>query len=103
MSLSKKGSNNRGLRKNQIKVLQNWVRSKKKNSSIFENLKEEENRFKEKKIKETKIILATCSTGGSEILENHNFDLCILDEASQAPIPLALITMLISALSLIHI
>ena len=97
MSLSKKGSNNRGLRKNQIKVLQNWVRSKKKNSSIFENLKEEENRFKEKKIKETKIILATCSTGGSEILENHNFDLCILDEASQAPIPLALITMLISA------
>jgi len=97
MSLSKKGSNSRGLRKNQIKVLQNWVRSKKKNSSIFESLKEEENRFKEKKIKETKIILATCSTGGSEILENHNFDLCILDEASQAPIPLALITMLISA------
>jgi len=97
MSLSKKGSNNRGLRKNQIKILQNWVRSKKKNNSIFENLKEEENKFKEKKIKETKIILATCSTGGSEILENHNFDLCILDEASQAPIPLALITMLISA------
>ncbi len=97
MSLSKKGTNNRGLRKNQIKVLQNWVRSKKKNSSIYGNLKEAENEFREKEIKETKIILATCSTAGSEILQNHNFDLCILDEASQAPIPLALITMLISA------
>jgi len=96
ISLGKRKANTRGLRKNQIKILQNWVYSKKKNNSKFEKLHEEEDKFKDKKIKEARIVLATCSTCGSEVLENHNFDLCILDEASQAPVPLALIPMLIS-------
>ncbi len=89
-------SNNRGLNKGQNKIVQNWVLSKNRVNSIYGELKEQEEKFLEKKIKQTKIILATASTCGSEVLENHNFDLCILDEASQAPIPLALIPMLIS-------
>ncbi|GAA5520105.1 IGHMBP2 family helicase [Aliifodinibius salicampi] len=89
--LAEEGGSSRGVSKDKIQGMARWIELQDEIEALFE----EADRLREEavnEILETKqVICTTNSTAGSELVENREFDLVVIDEATQSTEPSCLI------------
>ncbi len=81
----------RGVSPKVIEEMAAWLQLQEKIDRYFKEIERLENKAVEELLDEADIICATNITAGSELLENRKFDLSVIDEATQATQPAALI------------
>lgn len=81
----------RGISPKVIKEMAGWLELQEKIDKYFKEIERLENKAVGELLEAADIICTTNITAGSEILENIKFDLSVIDEASQATQPAALI------------
>ncbi|MDZ7660659.1 IGHMBP2 family helicase [Fodinibius sp.] len=89
--LAEEGRGSRGVSEDKIKKMARWIELQDEIEELFE----EADKLREEavnEILETKqVICTTNSTAGSELIENREFDLVVIDEATQSTEPSCLI------------
>ena len=89
--LAEEGRGSRGVSEDKIQDMARWIELQDEINDLFE----EANQLREEavnEILETKqVICTTNSTSGSELIENREFDLVVIDEATQSTEPSCLI------------
>ncbi|PAU95892.1 IGHMBP2 family helicase [Aliifodinibius salipaludis] len=89
--LAEEGRGSRGVSEDKIQEMARWIELQNKIEELFE----EADQLREEavnEILETKqVICTTNSTAGSELMENREFDLVVIDEATQSTEPSCLI------------
>lgn len=96
LRLARQGKGIRGVTASQVAGMAEWIKGRKDTGNALDRLREEEGALADRVLGRSRAVVATASTAGGEILSGRAFDLCILDEAAQAPTPLALIPMLLA-------
>lgn len=91
MNLMKKNQSSRGISKRTLHSMKPYVKTQVRIQEYYEKIKELKNEIISELMNKAQVIAATNSTCGSELFDNHRFDFSIVDEASQASIPSALI------------
>ena len=81
----------RGISPEVIEEMASWLELQEKIDGYFKKIEKLENMAVEELLNEADIICTTNITAGSELLENIKFDLSVIDEATQATQPAALI------------
>ena len=81
----------RGLHPKKIKGMGRWLELQEEIDELFEQVEKLEGEAVEELIKQADVVCATNSTAGSDVLAGHEFDLLVLDEATQSTEPSALI------------
>ncbi len=81
----------RGIPLKKIKKMARYIKLKKEIDLLKEEIKKRKESAIKKVLDSASIIFATTSTAGSEILDDQEFDVVIIDEATQATEPSALI------------
>jgi predicted DNA helicase len=81
----------RGISPEVIEEMASWLELQEKIDGYFKEIERLENMAVEELLNEADIICTTNITAGSELLENIKFDLSVIDEATQATQPAALI------------
>ncbi|RCW53985.1 MULTISPECIES: IGHMBP2 family helicase [Halanaerobium] len=81
----------RGISPEVIGEMANWLELQEKIDSYFRQIEQLENKAVEELLDQADVICTTNITAGSELLENRDFDLSVIDEATQATQPAALI------------
>ncbi|MGM0548112.1 MAG: IGHMBP2 family helicase [Bacillota bacterium] len=81
----------RGISPEVIEEMASWIELQEKIDKYFKKIESLENKAVEELITAADVICTTNITAGAEILENQQFDLSIIDEATQATQPAALI------------
>lgn len=84
----------RGISKRTLREMRPFVKTQVKIEKLRAEIKKIREDITASLLNEAKVIAATCSGCGSDVLENTYFDFCVLDEASQASIPSSLIPIL---------
>lgn len=74
-----------------MESMANWLLENEKIDEIHDKIKKLENKIVKDIINSSEIILSTNSTAAIEEIARTNFDVVIVDEASQATIPSILI------------
>ncbi len=88
--LAKKGEAKRGLKIEQIKSMAEWIKLSRKLSENLKKLRKLEEKIAEEIVSNCEVVLATNSSCALEFIPN-DFDVAVIDEASQSMIPCALI------------
>ena len=89
--LAKKNKGSRGLSSSKIKSMAEWIRLQNRIGEIVEKAKKLEEKAVSEVIENAEVVLSTNSTAGSDLLKDKNFDLVVIDEATQATEPSCLI------------
>lgn len=90
-SLAKKGKGSRGIPPKKIKSMSKWLDLQEQINDLIQESKELENQAIDELIENADVVCTTNSTAGSELMENRNFDVVVIDEATQATEPSCLI------------
>jgi len=91
ISLAKEGKGSRGVSKEKIREIAEYLKVKENINKIFKKAAETEKEIISELLKDAEVICTTNVTAGSEILDGYTFDLLLMDEASQATEPSSLI------------
>jgi len=81
----------RGIRPEVIDEMASWLELQEEIDKYFKEIERLENKAVEELLDQADVICTTNITAGSELLENREFDLSVIDEATQATQPAALI------------
>jgi predicted DNA helicase len=92
--LVRQGRTVRGIPMEKLKGMQRWLKVKHRIDKLFMMARELEERAVESVLEDAEVICATNSTVGAEILKGKRFDFAVIDEATQATEPSALIPVL---------
>ncbi len=84
----------RGISRDRMRDMAGWVSAERKIGELREEAGEREDRIIREIISGAQIICSTCSGAGSEFLEKEEFDLAVIDEATQATEPSTLIPLI---------
>lgn len=90
-ALGKVGKSVRGIPVEIIKMMALWIENAEKIKKLMEKIRDLEESISLELVESSEVILATLSSADLDILENIYFDVVVIDEATQATIPLALI------------
>ncbi|HID66032.1 MAG TPA: IGHMBP2 family helicase [Aquificaceae bacterium] len=88
---AKTGTPVRGLNPKVIRSMSKWIKIQQRIKEIYEKAKLEEHKAIKKILSKAEVICTTNSTAGSEFLQDFNFDVVIIDEATQSIEPSCLI------------
>ena len=91
LSLVHKGKTQRGISKETMQSMASWIKANEKIDRKVQALQEKEAQIYDAIIRDADVVLATNSMARSELLENHRFDVAVIDEGSQQMIPSTLI------------
>ncbi len=91
MKLDYQGKGRRGVSKGEVSSMAKWLSLKEKADGYFEGMRAMEEEIAHRVASRAEIILSTNSSSAIELLDEVNFDIAIIDEASQATIPSTLI------------
>lgn len=94
MELARQNRKTRGIKLSKLKSMAKWLELQEEIKKLIEERKKIETRIVDKVLSNSQVVLATNSTSGSEFLENRTFGVLVLDEASQATEPSALIPLI---------
>jgi len=92
--IKENAENNRGSRgvsSSQMKKMAKWLELQEKIDDYFSEIDRLENKAINELIDGADVVCATNSTSGSELMAEKNFDLVVIDEATQSTEPAALI------------
>ncbi|MFO7968421.1 MAG: IGHMBP2 family helicase [Archaeoglobaceae archaeon] len=92
-NLAKKGQGSRGIPPGKIKKVAKWIELQEEISSLIEKAEKLEDEVVNEIISESDVVCATNSMTGSELLRYTEFDVAVIDEATQATEPSCLIPM----------
>ncbi len=90
-SLAKKGKGSRGIPPNKMKEMAKSLEIQEEVDELFDQIESLEEKAVEEVIKKSDVVCTTTSSSASRALENKEFDLCVIDEATQASEPSCLI------------
>ncbi|MFO7791650.1 MAG: IGHMBP2 family helicase [Candidatus Saliniplasma sp.] len=90
-SLAEKGKGSRGVPPDKIKEMAKSLELQEKVDELFKKVDHLEDKAVNEVIQRSDVVCSTNSSSGSEILGNREFDLCVIDEATQATEPSCLI------------
>ncbi len=93
-SLAAKGRGDRGVPAEKIREMARSIELQEEIDEIFERVSELEDRAVEEILDGTEVVCTTNSSAASEPLEGMNFDVCVIDEATQATEPSCLIPLI---------
>lgn len=91
-SLARKGAGARGVSSKKIKQMSRWLRLQEEIDELFEESRELEEEAIEEILSEADVVCTTNSTAGSDILADKEYDVAVVDEATQAIEPSCLIS-----------
>ena len=94
MELARQSRTVRGIPVEKVMGMQRWLKLKHRIDKLFIMARELEEQAVESVLEDAEVICATNSTVGAEILKNKRFDFAVIDEATQATEPSALIPVL---------
>jgi predicted DNA helicase len=94
MELARQSRTVRGIPVEKLKGMQRWLKGKHRIEKLFMMARELEEQAVESVLEDAEVICATNSTVGAEILKNRRFDVAVIDEATQATEPSALLSVL---------
>lgn len=81
----------RGISPEVIEEMASWLELQEKIDKYFKEIERLENKAVDELLNQADVICTTNITAGSELLEDREFDLSVIDEATQATQPAALI------------
>jgi len=90
---SKKGSSARGISHANIRKMANWITLQKEINVLVEHALSLEKQAIKQLFDEAQVVCCTLSSAGSDVLKGYKFDVCFVDEASQAMEPATLIAL----------
>ncbi|MEF8832918.1 MAG: IGHMBP2 family helicase, partial [Candidatus Thermoplasmatota archaeon] len=90
-SLANKGKGSRGIPPNKIKEMAKSLEIQEKVDELFEKIEELENKAVGEVLDRADVVCTTNSSAASQALEDEDFDICVIDEATQATEPSCLI------------
>ncbi len=90
-SLAKKGKGSRGIPPNKIKEMAKSLEIQEEVDELFDQIESLEDKAVEEVIEDADVVCTTNSSSASRALEDKEFDLCVIDEATQATEPSCLI------------
>ncbi len=93
MELANNGKGSRGVPPERIRKMAEWAGLQKRMGELIEKAKKLEDEAVNEIIDKAEVICTTNSTAGSELLEGRDFDVIVIDEATQATEPSCLIPM----------
>ena len=88
---AKKNQASRGINAKQMKSMAQWIEINREIDDHYSHIESIENEIVKDIIKESDVVLATNSSAALDFIKDVVFDVCIIDEASQASIPSVLI------------
>lgn len=91
LKLSKKRKSVRGLNKNVIHSMAKWIEYNEKVQKFYEEAKKLEDKIIKRILEKSDVIVGTNSSIGIDYMKDLNFDVVVIDEASQATEPSCLI------------
>ncbi|MFP4233137.1 MAG: IGHMBP2 family helicase [Candidatus Aenigmatarchaeota archaeon] len=89
--LAKKEKGMRGVPAKKIKSMAKWIELQEEKNKVVRKAKRLEQEAVDEVIESVDVVCATNSTAGSELMENKDFDVAVIDEATQATEPSCLI------------
>lgn len=93
MAAAKRDSAARGIPKDRIRKMAQWLNLQKKINVLMEEAQSLEGKAIQEVLSNAKVICATNSTAGSDLLKDFRFSVAVIDEASQSMEPSCLIPM----------
>jgi len=90
-SLAEKGKGSRGIPPNKMKEMAKSLEIQEKVDELFEKVDQLEKKAVGEVLDRADVVCSTNSSSASQALEEENFDLCVIDEATQATEPSCLI------------
>ncbi|MGM0444799.1 MAG: IGHMBP2 family helicase [Bacillota bacterium] len=81
----------RGVKPAIIEEMANWIKLQQEIDELFNKINRLEETALRDLLEKADVVCATNSTAGSELLSEYNFDLIVIDEATQSTEPAALI------------
>jgi len=91
LSLARKGKSSRGIPSDKIKEMAKSLEIQEEVDDLFDKIDELEEKAVDEILERSEIVCTTNSSSASQALEGREFDLCIIDEATQATEPSCLI------------
>ncbi|MDY6788352.1 MAG: IGHMBP2 family helicase [Candidatus Nanohaloarchaea archaeon] len=91
--LAEDGKGSRGIPPDKIKSMAKWLELQDQIGDLIEQAEELEDEAVDEIIDSADVVCTTNSTAGSELMEGRNFDVVMIDEATQATEPSCLIAM----------
>ena len=88
---AEKNRGSRGVKPQQMKKMAKWLELQEKIDKYFSKVDELENKAINELIDNADVVCSTNSTSGSELMDEKEFDLVVIDEATQSTEPAALI------------
>lgn len=92
--LARKGKGSRGVSPDKIKSMARWLELQDEIDEIYDEIHSLEDKAVDDLLDSADVICSTNSTAGSEVMEDREFDLVVVDEATQATEPATLIPLL---------
>lgn len=92
-NLARKNKGSRGIHPKKIKSMAKWIKLQEEIGKLIEKAKKLEDEVVDEIIEGADVVCATNSTSGSELLSDREFDVAVIDEATQATEPSCLIPM----------
>ncbi len=91
LRLAKSGRKARGLSVEKIKSMAKWIELNRRIQKLLDKAKETEDEIVRDVIDRTQVILSTNSSAALDFIKDIEFDVAVVDEATQATIPSVLI------------
>ena len=91
---ARKNRGARGVSPSKMKKMAQWLNLQDKIDQLFDQIEMLEDKAVEDLIDSADVVCATASTSGSEIMQDREFDLIVIDEATQSTEPGALIPLI---------
>ncbi|AMQ18225.1 IGHMBP2 family helicase [Thermococcus peptonophilus] len=91
LRLAEKGIGTRGISARLIREMAEWIRINQQVQKTFDDAKKLEERIAREIISEADVVLTTNASAGLEVVDYGEYDVAVIDEATQATIPSILI------------
>ncbi|NPB07958.1 MAG: IGHMBP2 family helicase [Aquificae bacterium] len=88
---AKEGKSLRGLSPSTLSKMARWIELRNRIKELYRKAKEKEKEAVEKVLGGAQVVCTTNASAGSEVLEGFSFDSAVIDEATQATEPSALV------------
>lgn len=89
--LAEEGRGSRGVSEDKIQEMASWIHMQDEVDELFEKADELREKAVDEILSKKQVICTTNSTAGSELMDSREFDLVIIDEATQATEPSCLV------------
>jgi predicted DNA helicase len=89
--LAEEGRGSRGVSEDEIKEMVRWIELQDEADELFERADELRKQAVDEILNNMQVICTTNSTAGSELMEDREFELVVIDEATQATEPSCLV------------